>query len=143
MAERRDWLGRAIDWERLRTTENDWERLGSAPTRRRDHGTARLRDDRTTRLRDDGTTRRRDGGTARQRDCGTTGRRDCGTTRRRDDETTRPQDTLKNTGVLRRSQPFSGVLRHSQAFPVARSRARQLGVRVVQMCSIAKESAVG
>ena len=52
---------------------------------------------------------------AGHRDYETAGLRDCGTTR--------PQDTLKNTGVLSRSQ----------SFPVVLSSAWQLGVRVVQM----------
>ena len=108
LAGARDWLGRAIDWERLRTPENDWERLGSAPTRLRDYGTTRRRDDETagqrdngttgrrdcgtTRLRDSETARRRDDETAGQRDNGTTGRRDYGTAGRRDNGTTGPRD---------------------------------------------------
>ena len=68
------------------------------------------------------TARPRDCETARLRDCETTGLRDYGTT-----------GLLKNPGVLGRSQSFS----------VVRGSAWQLGVRVVQMCSIAKESAVG
>ena len=37
-------MGRAIDWERLRKTENAWE------ARRRDNETTRQRDNETTRL---------------------------------------------------------------------------------------------
>ena len=59
--------------------------------------------------------------------------RDDGTTRRRDDGTAGLRDCGKNPGVPRCSQSFS----------VVRGSAWQLGVRVVQMCSIAKESAVG
>ena len=50
------------------------------------------------------------------------GHRDYETAGLRDHGTTGPRDTLKNTGVLSRSQSFSGVL----------SSAWQLDVRVVQ-----------
>ncbi len=76
--------------------------------RPRDHGTTRLRDCGTTRLRDNGTARLRDNETARLRDYETTGLRDYETTRLRDYETTEQQ---KN----RKTQAFSGVLRHSQS----------------------------
>ena len=145
--------------------------------------TTRPRDRETTRRRDDGTTGQRDDGTARRRDDETTRRRDNGTTGQRDDE------TLKNTGVLRRSQSFSGILSRAwqceaecyttlpsemnfcqKGLDVVLSRKmtgwgctwayipiqadegsaaddplsqKLLGVRVVQMCPIAKESAVG
>ena len=146
MAERRDWLGRAIDWERLRTPENDWERLGSAPTRRRDYettgrrdcGTAGLRDNETTRRRDDETARQRDDGTTGRRDYETAGRRDGGTTRRRDDETTGRRD-CETTGrrdhgttgprdhgtTGRRDNETAEKHRHSQAFSGILSCARQ------------------
>ena len=81
--------------------------------RQQDYGTTGPRDYETTRLRDCETTGRRDNETTRLRDYGTTGLRDYGTTGQQ-----------KNTGVLRRSQAFSVFL----------SRARQLGVRVVQQC---------
>ena len=59
MTGRCNWLGgarlterRAIGWERLRKTEKDWERLGSAPIRLRDYETTGRRDDETTRRRE-------------------------------------------------------------------------------------------
>ena len=112
-----DWEGRGINWERLRKTGKDWEWLGGAPTtttRLRDNGTTGPRDNETTRQRDNETTRLRDDGTTRRRDDGTTGRRDDGTPKKK-----------------------TGILRHSQAFPVVLSRAwqcvavwRQSGVAV-------------
>ena len=53
-----------------------------------------------------------DDGTAGLRDYGTTGLRDNGTTGRRDDETTRQRDN-------RKTQAFSGILRHSQSCEAA------------------------
>ena len=53
----------------------------------------------------------------------------------RDDETTGRRDTLKNPGVLRRSQSFSVILSHSQSREVVRGCARQLGVRVLHTLS--------
>ncbi len=85
--------------------ENDWERLGT--TGRRANKTARLRDRETARQRDCETTGLRDHETARPRDCKTTRQQDRETTGPRDYETTRP---AKNTGILRRSQAFPGVL---------------------------------
>ena len=71
---------------------------------------------------------------ARQQDDKTTRPRDCGTTRPRDDETTR----LRDNGTTRqrdnrKTQAFPGVPRRSQPCEAARSCARQLVVRVVQM----------
>ena len=77
--------------------EKDWERLGGAPTGRRDCG--------TTRQRDDGAAKKTRASPAISR------------------RPEVPSSRKKNSAILRRSQPFPGVLRRSQPRVAVRCRA--------------------
>ncbi len=62
---------------------------------------------------------------ARQQDHKTAGRRDCETARPRNDGTTGRRDD-ETAEKPRRSQAFSGILRHSQSCEAVRGSARRL-----------------